>query len=255
MDVWGREYDANKPFSDVKKYAIWNELYAQGGTCDVYGMPISWPASPVRPRCISGFLQQDFSNWAYPESIERRQEWLMWSDVIWWTTTSPEGCPGWMNRIRDAMGKTEFMREVDKCAKLYTAHFLSTHEDADLTMIGYTFFDRANHLWYEPERIGRLVRAIVQSLMDALGPEKALVYSDHGFTDLEGDPGGKHTNTGVLAAYGLDTLGGNDWYTWDVCPLIARIFGMDLTRRPGEFVERDYMELVEERLRALGYVV
>ena len=254
-DVWGRKYDGNKGLVDVKKYAIWNELYARGYTCDIYGMPITWPASPVRPRFLSGFLQQDFSNWAYPDLPKRRQEWLRWSDAIWWTATEPEQCPGWMTRIQDQMTKAQFMKELEKCAKLYTAHFLSTREDADLVMVGYTFFDRANHLWYDPKRTGKLAKEIVERLVDALEPEKALLFSDHGFADVPGEKGGAHTNTGVLAAYGLHNLGCNDWHTWDICPLIGHIFDVELSRRPGGFVEKSYAELVEERLRALGYVV
>lgn len=260
LHVWGKKdlaYPDCKTHADIKKNCLWNVLYAHGVTCDIYGMPITWPASAVRPRFVSGFWQGGFSNWCYPMEKEPDKRHLRWSDVIWWVSDNPGDCMNWMKRIVDSMTTKGFLAQLEECTKMYTSEFLATHEDADLTMVGYTFFDRACHLWYDDviETVGVLARDIVERLVEKLKPEKVLVVSDHGF-----GPGTQttcgHTKRGIIAGYGFAKWQPYDYkqfQTWDAAPIIAGVFGVDWKTAPRESEEVDEATLLE-RFRAMGYV-
>jgi len=255
FDVWGRREDSST-HADVKARCVWNVLYAQGVTCDIVGMPITWPASCVRPRFISGFWQGNFTHCCYPVDAEpeRFEDYLSWMDAVWWTSNNPKECGGWVDKIVNCMTQQEFMQQLFTCTKLYVAHYIATHEESDLGMIGLTFFDRALHLaeaWGSygdmVEELGGFGKMLIEKLRIALKPEKMLVVSDHGF-NAKG-----HTHDGILAAKDFSPLGKDEWMTWDIAPLVARVFDTDWPEHIGSYQIEEY-ELMKGRLRKLGYI-
>jgi len=249
--VWGRKDGTSQTHADVRDKCVWNILYPNV-TCDIVGMPITWPPSPVGPRFISGHYQSDLSYWYYPEEAKPPKDFKEWMEPAWWFAKEPEETVPWTDAIKERMNKEEFLDKLKVTTNLYTAYWLATQRKADLGMLGYTFLDRALHLWNEPEVMEELAYwcvDIICRMFRALDPEKILIVSDHGW-----DAGG-HNHNGVLATYGFNSFGGEkeEWKVWDVAQVIAATFDVSLNVCPGVYERVGYAQMME-RLRRMGYV-
>jgi len=252
---WGRDDKDYQTHRDVRQHAFWNILYANGISIDAVGMPITWPASPVRPRFISGFWQGDESYWYYPTEKFPGDGFKAICDPIWWVSSVPESCPGWMERMYVAITPEEFLHDLLWAVKAYSAFYISTCEKCDVGMLGYTHLDRVLHVYYQHlEPAAQAIAHAVRGAIATLEPEMVLACSDHGFEERAEHPGqGGHTNTGVLALRGFPEQERTEWHTWDVAPLVLSVFGQEAHSQPGEYTVREYEELLD-RLKKLGYI-
>jgi hypothetical protein len=247
---------------DIRGECVWNKLYAKGVTVDAVNLPVTYPASHVRPRFVSGY-QQAGKYVKAPSDLELPEDYLQWSDMIWWTSEKPEECPGWIGRTKDKYAKAELLNRAEQLAWSLVEWYVGTHEGAGLGMLGFTYHDRALHVWNEDDVYrwsGDLTQRIVEEVCNALQPEHTLIVSDHGFHAL-----GHHPWAAVgYKDFPFDIKDG-EWATedkpqwtgmctWLVAPLIARLFGFELVP-PGEpdYTIEDKM-VVEQRMRDLGYI-
>jgi len=285
-DLWGRETEDSKSYDTIRHPMLWEMLNEAGLTTGLVHMPVT-----TANREVDGFVMSGFPNpleFAGPVAelmplFQARDV----SDLIRLTPRDRILDNTWYRKY--PLERTVELLKMMIEWKTEALRMLVQSQEVDCLFVQYSFLDRIGHLlnqylraadgqnWsYEPllELYDWLDGHISELLDVGEDYDNLVIVSDHGWPATASEPymhdgklfGAWHSQDGVLIMRGPDVTPGRQLpcYNRDVCEKTLDLLGLKLDQlRPTTSVsvtERqdndsaDDADVIEERLRALGYL-